>query len=403
MADTAARLVAEAGSRLEVVDRRPEPAPIDVSFTGVLRGAQPAAVAEMARHELGVLEAPPGSGKTVMGCALIARHRVPALVLVDRAPLAAQWRERIAATLDVDPAAVGHIGGGKNKPTGVIDIAMMQTLARMEDAADKLAGYGLVIVDEAHHAGAPTVEKALRRIPARRWLGLTATAYRRDGLGPVVFLHCGPKRHVIPMVDENDPDPMGRVVHAHHTAFTLPDGADAAHPGSITSVVFKALVEDDARNRQVCADVGDAVGRGRNCLVLTRRTAHVEALAGLLRGHGHRPRTLYASKKAKELQRTLDEIAEAQAGGPPLLVVATDRYVGEGYDCPRLDTLFLAHPVSFKGSMVQYVGRVQRRHPGKTCVEVHDYVDARVGVLSGMWRRRARSYAQIGFTTRTAG
>jgi superfamily II DNA or RNA helicase len=403
MADTAARLVAEAGSRLDVVDRRPEPAPIDVTFTATLRGPQPAAVAALARHDLGVLEAPPGSGKTVMGCALIAHHRLPTLVLVDRAPLAAQWRERIAATLDVDPARVGQIGGGKTRPTGVIDIAMMQTLARMEGAADKLAGYGLVIVDEAHHAGAPTVEKAIRRIPARRWLGLTATAYRRDGLGPVVFLHCGPKRHVIPLVDADDPDPPARTVHAHHTAFALPDGADTATPGSITSVVFTALAADDARNRAVCADVHDALARGRNCLVLTRRTAHVETLAGLLREHGHRPHTLYATRKPAELRESLALLADPPAGGPPLLVVATDRYVGEGYDCPRLDTLFLAHPVSFKGSMVQYVGRVLRSHPGKTGVEVHDYVDAEVGVLAGMWRKRARSYAQLGFTTHTTG
>ncbi len=334
-----------------------------------------------------------------MGCALIARHKVPTLVLVDRAPLMEQWRERIAAMLDVDPRQVGQIGGGKTKPTGVIDLAMMQTLARMEDAAERLAGYGLVIVDEAHHAGAPTVEKAVRRIPARRWVGLTATAYRRDGLGPISFMHCGPKRHVIPMLDKTDPEPIARIVHVLHTDFMLPDEVDTTKPGAITSVVFNGLVADNDRNTQVCNDVHDAIARGRNCLVLTRQTKHVDALASLLTERGHQPCTLYATKKAKELKELLALLANPPADGPPLLVIATDRYVGEGYDCPRLDTLFLAHPVSFKGSMVQYVGRILRTDVGKTSIEVHDYVDSHLGVLTAMWRKRSRSYAQLGFTT----
>jgi hypothetical protein len=242
MVDQARDLVAEAGSRLEINDRRADPPGIDVTFTATLRDRQPVAVAELARHEHGVLEAPPGSGKTVMGCALIAHHRVPTLVLVDRAPLMDQWRERLAAVLDVDPSQVGQIGGGKTKPTGFIDLAMMQTVARMDDVTERLGGYGLVIVDEAHHAGAPTVEKAVRRIPARRWLGLTATAYRRDGLGPVIFMHCGPKRHTIPMLDKSDPEALQRSVHVHQTAFAVPEDADTVAPGAITSVVFGSLV-----------------------------------------------------------------------------------------------------------------------------------------------------------------
>jgi superfamily II DNA or RNA helicase len=399
MAASAHAMLAEAGSRLEITDQRPEPEPIEVNFLGTLRQPQQTAVTELARHDLGVLEAPPGAGKTVMGCALIAHHKVPTLVLVDRTPLMEQWRERIAAMLDVDPQQVGQIGGGKTKPTGVIDLAMMQTLARMADAGDRLAGYGLVIVDEAHHAGAPTVEKAVRRIPARRWIGLTATAYRRDGLGPVIFMHCGPKRHVIPMIDKTDPEPMARIVHVHQTDFVLPDEIDTTRPGAITSIVFNGLVADDARNTQVCDDVHSALTRNRNCLVLTRQTKHVDTLANLLAERGHHPCTLYATKKAKELKELLALLANPPADGSPLLVIATDRYVGEGYDRPQLDTLFLAHPVSFKGSMVQYIGRILRTHPGKTSIEVHDYVDSHLGVLAAMWRKRSRSYTQLGFTT----
>ncbi|MCW6006897.1 DEAD/DEAH box helicase [Micromonospora sp. CPCC 205371] len=402
MADKARELITETGSRLEITDRRSDPASIDVTFAATLRDRQPDAVAELARHEMGVLEAPPGSGKTVMGCALIAHHRVPTLVLVDRAPLMDQWRERITTVLDLDAKQVGQIGGGKTKPTGVIDLAMMQTVARMEDAAERLSGYGLVIVDEAHHAGAPTVEKAVRRIPARRWIGLTATAYRRDGLGPVIFMHCGPKRYEIPMVDKTDPEALERRLHVHPTSFTLPDDVDTTKPGAITSVVFGGLVADDDRNGQVCQDVHSALNRGRNCLVLTRQTAHVEALADRLRGLGHEPHLLYATRKAKDLKAVLAMLADPPTDGPPLLVIATDKYVGEGYDCPVVDTLFLAHPVSFKGSMVQYIGRILRTHPGKSTVEVHDYVDLEVPVLAAMYRKRSRSYTQLGFATTPA-
>lgn len=398
MAEKARDLVNAAGSRLEIVDRRPDPDRIDVRFVGSLRSGQSSAIADLSRHDHGVLEAPPGPGKTVIGCALIAHHRVPTLVLVDRSPLIEQWRERIAAVLDVDPSQVGQIGGGKTKPTGVIDIAMMQTLARIDDAADRFAGYGLVIVDEVHHAGAPTLERAVRRLPARRWLGLTATAYRRDGLGPIIFMHCGPKRHVIPMVRWSDPDQLTRTVHVHTTGFKLPDGVDTSRPGAITSVVFNGLMQDQTRNKQLRDDVHEALARGRNCLVLARQTAHVEMIANLLYDLGHRPYVLHGSRKRKDLHELLTVLADPPLGGPPLLVVATDRYVGEGYDCPRLDALFLASPVSFKGSLVQYVGRALRTHPGKFDVEVHDYVDDEVGVLAAMWRRRARSYTQMGFT-----
>lgn len=215
-------------------------------------------------------------------------------------------------------------------------------------------------------------------------------------------MHCGPKRYTIPLVDKTTPQALQRTVSVHETGFTLADEADTASPGAITSVVFAALVADAARTEQICQDVHNALGRGRHCLVLTRQTVHVDAIAVRLRELGHQPLLLYATRKAKDLKQVLALLADPPAGGPPLLVVATDRYVGEGYDCPQLDTLFLAHPLSYKGSMVQYVGRILREHPGKTAVEVHDYVDVKVGVLAAMWRKRARSYAHLGFTTTEA-
>lgn len=302
-----------------------------------------------------------------------------------------QWRDRLTTVLDLDPKQIGQIGGGKTKPIGYIDLAMIQTVVRMDDAAQRLGGYGLVIVDEAHHAGAPTVERALRSIPARRWVGLTATAYRRDGLGPIIFMHCGPKRHTIPMIDKSDPEALHRSLHIHHTGFALSDNADTAKPGTITSVVFGGLVADDPRNEQICRDVHDALGRGRNCLVLTRQTIHVEALAQRLRDLGHEPHLLYATRKAKDLKQVLAFLADPPTDGPPLHVVATDKYVGEGY-VPAT-----GRPVPRSPRVVQGQDGPVRRT--EATVEVHDYIDEQVGVLAAMWRKRSRSYTQLGFTS----
>jgi hypothetical protein len=202
--DAAERIVKEAGSELRIVDGFQNPEPVAVELVATLTADQSEAVEALAPHDLGMLVAPPGSGKTVVGCGLIARHKVPTLVIVDRKPLVDQWRDRLVTHLDVDAKQIGQLGGGRSKTKGLIDVVMVQSLARRDDIAELTAPYGMVIVDECHHVPAVTFERAVREIPVRRWIGLTATPYRRDGLQAMMAMHCGPVRHSVSAPAEAD-------------------------------------------------------------------------------------------------------------------------------------------------------------------------------------------------------
>ncbi len=388
LADKAKAIVAEAGSRLRVADGNAAPDPIDVTLRAVLTPEQVTATDALTGHDLGMLVAEPGSGKTVVGCAVIARHALPTLVIVDRKPLVEQWRDRLVTHLGLTSRQIGQFGGGRNRATGIVDVAMVQSLARRDDITELTSAYGLVIVDECHHVPAVTFERAVRDIPVRRWLGLTATPYRRDGLQALMAMHCGPVRHKMAPRQGSALRALDLIVHE--------TTHQPAHEGEHIQTIYRGLIEDTDRNRSICDDITTAVAAGRNCLVLTRWTEHLEVIVEMLAARSVEPLVLHGKLGKKARAAVTKRLAEPRPDGG-LLLAATAGLIGEGFDCPPLDTLFLAFPIKFKGNVVQYVGRVLRPTDTKTRVEVHDYVDVLVPVLARQHNERRAAYATLGF------
>lgn len=410
--DQVTAIAAEAGSRVEITDERSAGTAQDFTCSATLTSLQQAAVDDLRPHDTGILVAPPAEGKTVMACALIAAHATSTLILVSTTPLARHWRDKTAEFLGV---TTGQLGAGRKKLTGSIDIMMLQTLARRSDTEirELTAGYGLIVTDECHHVAAKTFTAALKPIPARRWLSLTATPYRRDKLEDLIFWQLGKVRHVLtpprgparaqgedelPGMDTIRPARPAPVLHVHRTSYRYAGDADPHAPGGMAEI-YRDVVADAERNRQITADVLAALGQGRNCLILSSWVRHLTTLTDALRDSGYDAVTLRGSMRVADQDAARARLARdpGDRDAPPLLVAAIASFAGEGFDCPALDTMFLAFPMRWKGDVEQYVGRILRPYPGKATAEVHDYYDAETGVLANMLKGRAPGYTKRGF------
>lgn len=382
------------GITIDLDDKRETGEALDVAFRGELSDHQQRAAEALLAHDIGVFVAPPGSGKTVVGAYLVAKRARTALILTHRRPLVDQWRAQLGVFLGLKPAEIGQLGGGRSRATGRLDVAMLQSLVKRDDLGELIAAYGHVVVDECHHVPAVSFERVLKHVKARFLTGLTATPTRRDGHHPILTMRLGPVRFTVKAGGTNDRTSARRHLIVRETPFITPSDEGS---GSSIQELYGLLADDAARTTLILDDVIAAVAEGRSPVVLTERREHVELMAERLRPFVKNLVVLKGG--ATEKQRSL---ALARLRGIPLdeerAVVATGRYLGEGFDDPRLDTLFLALPISWKGTLAQYVGRLHRAHPGKTEVRVYDYVDARVPVLKRMFERRIKGYRALGYS-----
>ena len=378
-------LLGDLGVELALTDERCDGVALKTKFTGTLTEPQSQAVGGLVGHEIGVLCAPPGAGKTVMGASLIAARGRSTLVLVHRKQLVEQWTARLGEFLAAGPGVIGTIGGGRRKPSGLIDVATVQTLARTELDQGTLDRYGHVVVDECHHVPAVSVERLLGSFTARYVTGLTATPYRRDGHQPIITMQCGPTRHTM---DVQTGDQLALRVIRRDTAFdpaVLP-------PDPGIQEIYSALAGDERRVELIAEDARAMLAEGRSPIVLTERREHLERLVECLRDQVPALVALHGDVTPRRRRAALARVADG-----PRLVLATGRLIGEGFDDPRLDTLLLAMPIAWKGTVVQYAGRLHRPHPGKSEARIYDYVDSEVPVLRRMFAKRAKAYQAMDY------
>lgn len=390
------RLLEELQVRPEIRDARCPGKPLPVAFQGELRPGQMAAAKAMLAHDTGVLSATTAFGKTVIAAWLIAQRSVNTLVLVHRRQLLEQWVERLSTFLDVPIEDIGRIGGGSRKVTGALDVAVIQSLVRKGRVDDLVGEYGHLVVDECHHLSARSFELAARRAKARFVTGLSATVVRKDGHHPIIFMQCGPVRYRVEPRQEALARPFAHTVLVRPTTFTSRLEADPDVPVQLHQL-YGELIADDERNRMLCEDIVEAVRQGRFPLVLTERREHLKLLEERLQGEIRQVIVLRGGMGKRQLQAAMDQLGAVAEDGNRVLL-ATGRFIGEGFDEARLDTLFLALPVSWRGIIAQYAGRLHRLHDRKREVRVYDYADLQASMLARMFERRCRGYEAIGYT-----
>ncbi len=397
--DACLEIAKKAGSSVVLKDNRPRFPKIAVEFNGELSDEQKKAVSVVAKTDIGVLVAPPGAGKTVMGCYLIAKRKTSTLVLVHRMPLLEQWRAQISEFLGVDQKKMGIFGGARKKQTHEIDIGMLPTFAKIENPEEILSQYGQIIIDECHHIPAVSFESVLKKIPTRYVLGLTATPYRKDGHQAIIHMQCGPVRYEVKEVD--GPKLTKRVI-VRETSFKMPEDSGPQPP---IHLVWEKLVADPARLEIVAHDLRKSLEAGRFPLVISERKEHLALSSKVfeqkLADLKVKSFVLVGGLGKKARATILSEIQSAPKSGIKPYILATGSFIGEGFNLPALDTLIIAMPISFKGKLIQYAGRLHRASPGKSEAIIYDYLDASNALTVSMFRKRLVAYRKMEYQIET--
>lgn len=387
-------LLVSLGITVTIEDCRFSGEAIPLAFTGSLRPDQESAVTALLPHDTGVLAATTAFGKTILAIRMMAERGRNTLILVHRRQLMDQWIERLTAFSTMPCDAIGMIGGGRRKPKGQVDVALIQSLVHKGEVDDIVGNYGHLVVDECHHLSAVSFELAARRSKARYILGLSATVTRKDGHHPIIVMQCGPVRHRVDARTEAAKRPFDHVVRIRDTSFQLQ--TTLGSPAPSIQDVLKELVDDEARNDLIFDDVLCALEAGRSPVVITERTAHLETIAKRLERFARHVVVLrggQSEKQRRDIAARLAAIPHAEER----VIVATGRYLGEGFDDSRLDTLFLTMPIAWKGTLAQYAGRLHRLDDAKREVIIYDYADMRVPVLARMAAKRRIGYQSIGY------
>ncbi|WP_066196045.1 DEAD/DEAH box helicase [Gracilibacillus timonensis] len=365
--------------------------PLSTTFQGELTFQQEEALSCLLNHTNGIVAAAMGFGKTVVAASLIAKRNVNTLIIVPSKQLLQQWKEKLLAFLDVEEASIGQMGGGKYKPSHIIDIATIQTLNSNRQVKDIVTEYGQVIVDECHHISAFSFEAVLKKVQAKYVYGLTATPSRRDGLQFITNMQCGPIIYKLTAKKQAKIHPFQHILIPRYTSFK----SELGEKEKTFMALGSELVQDEARNKQIFNDVLAALDQGAKPLILTERIEHINLLESMFKGFVKNIIVLNGNLTEQEKKEQVGRLNRIEDN--EYLIIATGKYIGEGFDDDKLDCLFLVYPISWKGALQQYVGRLHRVHQDKSEVRVYDYIDHQEPILQNSYESRLKGYHSLGY------
>ncbi len=399
----------KAGIAYEIEDKRSKGQTIHVEFIGELKESQVFAVEKLLSYDNGILNAATAFGKTVVCCNVIAQRKVSTLILLQSSALMEQWEEALEKFLHIDEelpeyetptgrkkkrkSVIGKLQGAHDSTTGIIDLAMVGSVCKNGEYHRRLKEYGLILVDECHHAASDTIVDILQEADAKYVYGVTATPFRGDGLEKINDMLLGPIRYRYTSKDRAKEQGIAHLVYPRFTRAVAPRfSQDKMHPNE----AYEIIRNNEDRDELIIRDVKQCVEDGRTPVVLSKYVEHSQRLYQRLINYADKVFLLSGSNSKKEHKEILKQMSQVTPG-ESMILVATGKLIGEGFDYPRLDTLIMATPVAWKGVVEQYAGRLNRDYDGKKSVIIYDYVDSHISMFDRMYHKRLKAYKQIGY------